>query len=492
MQKQIFVAFVMMITAVGLAFHSFNERTAASWVAPAQAQVTQALPKLKPGEPLPHDLFVKLNRMINPAVVNIQTTYLPKQQRRTPPFNDPMFEFFQQFMGPMGPMQMRPAESLGTGFIIREDGLIVTNNHVIDKADVIKVQLVENAEKIYDAKVIGRDSKTDVALIKIESKTPLRVARLGSSSEVEVGEWVAAFGNPYGHGHTMTKGIISAMGRELDEINLAPFIQTDASINPGNSGGPLVNSQGLVIGVNTAIDQRAQGIGFAIPIDYVKRILPQLEKEGSVKRGFLGIQMAELNEEVAEYLGLKSTEGAFIVQVVPQSPAAKAGLKEYDVIVEMEGQKIKSWRDVQRLIANAPIGKPLAAKVIRNNKTTSLKVVVGEMPSEQALGGPAPQKSYEGQNAPFNFGFRVADYSAALAQEFGIPPLRQSGPIVIEVRPGSPARIAGLAPGDVILDVNKKRVAKAKDLLKALSSDKNVLRVLKRDRVVLLQLPASR
>lgn len=451
----------------------------------AGAQVTPALPRLKVGEPLPQDLFINLAKLINPAVVNISTTYLPKQLPRDPRRGrDPFFDFFEQFMGPM---QQRPAESLGTGFIIREDGLIITNNHVIDKADIVKVQLTDSDEKLWDAKVIGRDAKTDIALIKIEAKKSLPVARLGSSGDLQVGEWVAAFGNPYGHGHTMTKGIISAIGREIDEINLNPFIQTDASINPGNSGGPLVNSQGQVIGVNTAIDPRAQGIGFAIPIDFVKTILPQLEKEGTVRRGFIGIQMGELNEQVAQYLNLKSTDGALVIQVVPDSPADKAGFREYDVITEMDGQKTKSWREVQKIIARSTISKELPVKVLRNGKTVSLNVKVGDQPAEMRMSD-QPRKKYEGQKAPFSLGFRVADYSAGLAQEMGVPPLRTPGPIVIEVEPNGAAMMSGLEPGDVILDVNRTRVQKAKDLLKALKKGSNVLRVLKRNGVVLMEL----
>lgn len=449
-------------------------------------QQTAILPKLKEGEPLPNDLFVKLGKLINPAVVNISTTYLPKRQ--TYPNrgyqNDPFFDFFEQFMTPA---QRQPAQSLGTGFVIREDGLILTNNHVIDKADVIKVQLDEKAETLFDAKVIGRDQKTDVALIKIDAKRPLTVARLGASSDLQVGEWVAAFGNPYGHGHSMTKGIISALGREIDEINLAPFIQTDASINPGNSGGPLVNTQGQVIGVNTAIDPRAQGIGFAIPIDYVKSILPQLEKDGGVKRGFIGIQMAEITDEIAASLGLKSRDGAFVMAVVPESPAAKAGFHEYDVIVEMNGQKCKSWRDVQRLIARASLGSELTAKVMRNNKPLTLKVKVGDQPAElrQAEGR---GKRLEGQKTPFDFGFQVMDYSPELAQELGLPPLREKGPIVTAIEPDSRADRSHLSVGDVILDVNRKRVTKAKDLVKALNKDENLLRVLKREGVFLIRI----
>jgi len=457
------------------------------------AHSAETLPKLKDGEPLPNDLFIKLAKMINPAVVNISTTYLPKNMPRQQPRlgpRDPFFELFEQFMGPMGPVQQRPAESLGTGFIIREDGLVITNNHVIANADVIKVQINEKSKNLIDAKVIGRDSVTDIALLKLEAKQKLPTVKLGTSSDVEVGEWVAAFGNPFGHGHTMTKGIVSALGREIDEINLAPFIQTDASINPGNSGGPLVNTQGYVIGVNTAIDPRAQGIGFAIPIDYVKSILPELEKDGSVKRGFLGIQMGELNEETAGYLGLKSTNGALVLQVVPGSPAAKAGFREYDVLTELDGSKVDSWRDVKKLVARSTVGKTIGAKVLRNGKTVALKVRLGDQPASQRAEG-EPTKRYDGQKAPFNLGFRVTDYNPQLGEEFGIPPLRQAGPVVIDVEPGSRAAQSGLAPGDVILDVNRTRVFKAKTLLKVLTSDRNILRVLKGNRVVLLELSAK-
>ena len=258
-------------------------------------------PALKLTDPLPGNLFVELAKAINPAVVNISTSVIPRGRQR----RDPMMEMLEQFYGmPMQPPPGGPGGSgpagrpqrmgLGTGFIIRDDGLIVTNAHVINGADVVEVQLTENADKWYKAEVIGSDERTDIALIKIKPDEKLIVAALGDSSLSQVGEWVAAFGNPYGHGHTMTKGIISSLGREIGEINRLPLIQTDASINPGNSGGPLVNSKGLVIGVNSAIDARAQGIGFAIPIDEVKRIIPQLEKSGSIRKGYLGVVLGDV------------------------------------------------------------------------------------------------------------------------------------------------------------------------------------------------------
>ncbi|MBX7231804.1 MAG: trypsin-like peptidase domain-containing protein [Bdellovibrionales bacterium] len=452
-----------------------------------EAQVTDQLPKLKEGEPLPHDLFIKLGKLINPAVVNISTTYLPKQFNMGPrnQMRDPFFDLFEQFMGPR---QSRPAQSLGTGFVIREDGLILTNNHVIDGANIIKVQLDEKTDQQFDAKVIGRDANTDVALIKIETKKRLAVARLGTSSDVQVGEWIAAFGNPFGHGHTMTKGIVSAIGREIDEINLAPFIQVDASINPGNSGGPLVNTQGLVIGINTAIDPKAQGIGFSIPIDYVKTILPQLEKEGGVKRGFIGIHMSDITEEIASYLKLKANSGAMVVQIVPNSPAQAAGLKEYDIITEVDGQKIKSSHEFQKFVARTSIGKEVSMKVIRNHKIVALKVKVGNQPSSiNQIPGTKSKPSFS-KKAPFYLGFSAIDYSEDVAQQYDIPSLRQPSPIVVQVDLDSPAERVGLAPGDVILDVNMKRVTSVEELYKSLKKNQNILRVFKQGQVILIKL----
>ncbi|MEO0336831.1 MAG: trypsin-like peptidase domain-containing protein, partial [Pseudomonadota bacterium] len=306
---------------------------------------SKTLAKVSKGDPLPANRFVELAKLVNPAVVNINTTSIPKTQRNRRRNQDPFFDLFEQFANPYYGRPQRPAQSLGTGFIIRENGLIITNNHVIEKADIIKVQLDENSKESYEAKVIGRDPKTDIALIKIDAKKKLPIVEFGSSQDLEVGEWVAAFGNPYGHGHSMTKGIVSAIGREIDELNLFPFLQTDASINPGNSGGPLVNLRGQVIGVNTAIDARAQGIGFAIPIDNVKSILKELETNGRVERGYIGIYMTDVDPRAAKELELKSSSGALVAQVMADSPAEKAGLQPYDLIYELAGKKIESTRD---------------------------------------------------------------------------------------------------------------------------------------------------
>lgn len=449
-----------------------------------------SLSEIEKDAPLPANRFVELAKLVNPAVVNISTTSIPTQRpypgRRQ---QDPFFDLFEQFMNPYYgmPQQQQPQQSLGTGFIIRKDGLIITNNHVIQQADIIKVQLSEKSKTLYEAEVIGRDAKTDIALIKIDAKKPLPFIELGNSSKLEVGEWVAAFGNPYGHGHTMTKGIISAIGREIDELNLFPFLQTDASINPGNSGGPLVNMRGQVIGVNTAIDARAQGIGFAIPIDNVKSILPELEEKGSIERGFIGVYMTDIDEVAMKELGLKQSEGALVTQVIEDSPAAKANLQPYDLIVSLNKIKVENTADLTKAVSTTPVNKSVPLEVIRNGKKKSLSVKIGKHPAAQTT-AKTNAKSYQGQKAPFELGFKITNYSKDLAQNYGLPELRQKHPIVIEVERGSKASRSGLAPGDVILDINRKQVASATDALRSLKNGTNIMRVLKRDRVVILYL----
>jgi serine protease Do len=441
------------------------------------------LPKIKPGDPLPANLFVELAKLINPAVVNISTTYLPHGRQ----MQDPFFDMLAPFMGPQQFGQQAPQQALGTGFIIREDGLIVTNNHVIDGADVIKVQITEGTKESFDAHLVGKDAKTDIALIKIDAKRKLPSAKLGSSSDVQVGEWVAAFGNPYNYGHTMTKGIISAVGREIDDLNIFPFMQTDASINPGNSGGPLVNTQGQVIGVNTAIDARAQGIGFVIPIDNVKSVLPQLEKDGGIKRGMIGVNMADIDEENARMLNLKQTEGALIVQVFAGSPAAIAGIQPYDLLVEFGTTKIASTHDLSKAVITTPVGTQVPVKIIRNGKPKQLSVKIGgEADMRTAINGGHGTRP-EGQKAPFNTGFAVGDYSAAVAQEFNLPKIDQPRPVILSVQQGGLAARAGLAPGDIVLDVNRSGTSHARDVVRGLRQDSlNVLRVLRRDRGLLI------
>ncbi|KHD88278.1 MAG: serine protease MucD [Bdellovibrio sp. ArHS] len=461
-------------------------------VTEAQTVLPKDAPKLKLSDPLPGNLFVELAKAVNPAVVNISTTALPKNM---PGRRDPMLDMLEQLYGfrmQQPQQQQRPQQmGLGTGFIIREDGLIITNNHVIAGADVINVQLNEKSKDVYEATLIGSDERTDIALIKITPKAgeKLPYAVLGSSKDLEVGEWVAAFGNPFGHGHSMTKGIVSSKGRDITEINKIPLIQTDASINPGNSGGPLVNTKGQVIGVNSAIDARAQGIGFAIPIDEVKAILPILESKGRIARGYIGAALGDLDPDAAEYLGLGDVRGAVITNMDPKGPAFKSGMKTYDIVTEFNGKTIRNSLDLMDAVADSPIGKPAKAKVIRNNKEVSLSVSVAERTEDKRI-VKAQAKSYVGQKAPFNLGFSVMDPTPELRTEWGLPSDMKQ-PVIIETERSSAASRGGLRVGDVVLDVNKKPVDNSKDVLKHLKKGENTLRIARNTRIQIINITAN-
>ncbi|WP_413612491.1 trypsin-like peptidase domain-containing protein [Bdellovibrio sp. HCB-110] len=447
-------------------------------------------PKLKLGESMPANLFVELAKAINPAVVNISTTALPKNMPRG---RDPMLDMLEQLYGfrmQQPQQQQRPQQiGLGTGFIIREDGLIVTNNHVIAGADIINVQLSEKSKDVYEATLIGSDERTDIALIKITPKEKLPVAVLGTSKDLEVGEWVAAFGNPFGHGHSMTKGIVSSKGRDITEINKIPLIQTDASINPGNSGGPLVNTKGQVVGVNSAIDARAQGIGFAIPIDEVKSVISILETKGRIARGYIGAALGDLDQDAAEYLGLGEVRGAVVTNMDPKGPAAKAGFRIYDIITEFNGKTINGSLDLIDAVSDAPIGKPAKAKVLRNGKAILVNVNVMERAEEKRIVR-AAQKTYQGQKAPFNLGFTVIDPTPELRQEWGLPEDMKQ-PVVIETERASKASKSGLRVGDVVLDVNKQPVDNTKEVLKNLKKGQNTLRIARNTRIQIINIEAN-
>jgi serine protease Do len=441
----------------------------------------QSSPKMNLSEPLPANIFIELAKIMNPTVVNISTSSMPRNalsRGRGP--RDPFFEMFEQFMGPQQ-RQLRPQQGLGTGFIINPNGLILTNNHVIEGADIIKVQLSEKDSASFTAEVIGRDKRTDLALIKIQAKKPLPAAKLGSSKDLQVGEWVAAFGNPLGLGHTTSKGIVSAIGREIGELNRFPFIQTDASINPGNSGGPLVNIKGEVIGVNSAIAANSQGIGFAIPIDEAKTVISLLEKDGIIKRAYLGVNMYPypINPEAAQEMGLKSTNGVLIVGVLENSPAGKAGLREYDFITKFNGEAVEDSADLSRRIADAQVGKKYKVEFVRGGKTQSSEINLEEHPDDKRE-AQGRKKSYLGQRAPYELGFTVTNYTRELARELGLPELRKPYPVVIDMDYEGPAAKAGLNIGDVVVDVNRAEVTSDVEVLKRLKNGQiNSLRILR-------------
>ncbi|MEC9281775.1 MAG: Do family serine endopeptidase [Bdellovibrionota bacterium] len=429
-----------------------------------------------------HDLstaFIKLAKKVNPAIVNIRTTQLPQR----PNFRDPFMDMFEQFYG-INPRRgnPQPSTALGTGFIISEDGLIITNNHVIDSADEIEVQLEENAKELYKAKVIGRDEKTDIALIKIDAKKKLPTAALGDSSKVEVGEWVAAFGNPLGLGHTVTKGIISQKGREVAEIGIYPFLQTDASINPGNSGGPLVNLDGDVIGVNTFIIKGAQGLGFAIPIDVVKNLLPQLKKNGKIDRGYLGISIAPITPRIQKALRLSDNKGVLVTDVMEGSAAEAAGVRPYDIIRKINKKEIEDIRRLHNEIAKYNAGTDVELELLRNQKTTKINVSLKtkEPGSPQKVQDSSP----ETLKAPYKLGFQVADLTKEMAQSIGVNFIPR--PVVYEVETGSPAAKAGLSVGDIILDINRKKVKTARTAVRALREEANLVRVQRGSYIIVL------
>lgn len=325
--------------------------------------------------------FVRVAEGVTPAVVNISTVGKGKSPRYSfRPFgNDPFFrDFFDRFFEgfPRAERQM----SLGSGVIIDKGGYILTNHHVIKDADEITVKLANKKE--YKSRVVGVDPKTDLAVIKVNAPEDLPVAILGDSDALKVGEWALAIGNPFGLDHTVTVGVISATGRS--DVGIATyenFIQTDASINPGNSGGPLLNIQGEVIGINTAIIASGQGIGFAIPINMAKKVIGDLIKRGKVTRGWLGVGIQPLTPELAKSLGLSLEEGILVNRVMPKSPAEAAGLKEGDVITSVDGKKITDSRELQRMVAELEVGRMIELGLLRDGKPLSVKLKVGELPS---------------------------------------------------------------------------------------------------------------
>ena len=411
------------------------------------------------------DNFSELAEQVGPAVVNIQVEKEVKNeglQRRFEgiPFGD---ERFKDFFGKQMPPQDRRQAGIGTGFIIDQNGYIITNNHVVEDADRIKVKL--NDEREFDAKVIGRDPQTDLALIKIDAKSDLPVASLGRSADLKVGEWVVAVGSPFGLEQTVTAGIVSAKGRVIGSGPYDDFIQTDASINPGNSGGPLLNLNGEVVGINTAIIAQGQGIGFAIPIDLATKIVAQLKDNGEVTRGWLGVNIQDLKGDLAEYYGAKNSEGVLVTEVVPGNPAEKAGIRAKDVITAVDGERVRNSRELTAKAATLPVGETTQITVLRDGREKTIDVKVAKRPLTVADAG-KPQVEKEGE-----YGLQVADLTPELAQR--LKTNRQTGVVVINVRPDSKAAKAGVQQGDLILEVNRHSVSSTGDLKQLLAKSKS-------------------
>jgi len=418
--------------------------------------------------------FAALAEKLSAAVVNISTT----SQGEAPPHlggeggpfgGDPRggdpHEFWEPFERFFGPLPRRPFKqrSLGSGFIINRDGYILTNNHVIENADEIVVKTAD--EKEYKAKVVGRDPKTDIAVIKIDDAKDLTAVTMGDSDDLRVGEWLMAIGNPFGLEHTVTAGIVSAKGRFIGQGSYDNFIQTDAAINPGNSGGPLINLKGDVVGINTAIFSRSGGnigIGFAIPVNVAKDLLPELEEKGRVTRGWLGVMIQRVTPDIAESLGLGQARGALVADVAKDGPALEAGLKVGDVIVEFDGHTIKESTELPMLVARTAVGKTVTLKVIRDKNTQSFSVKIGELKEEEATVASGKEQG---------FGLTVQPLTPEIADSLGLGS-DVKGVVVSGVESGSSADEAGIRRGDVILEVNREPVKDLASYRKALSASK--------------------
>jgi serine protease Do len=406
--------------------------------------------------------FADLAEQLSPAVVSVRV-----ERARGLPQEFP-FEGLEEFFPGQPHGRPSPREmGAGSGFVISEEGFVVTNNHVVEGADKIVVVFEDGTE--LEAKLVGRDPKTDLALIKIEGKK-FAVAALGDSDAARVGEWVMAIGNPLGLDHTVTVGILSAKGRR----NISPsdsryddFLQTDASINPGNSGGPLIDVNGRVIGINTAIVNplRGQNIGFAIPINIAKALLPQLREKGRVTRGWLGVQIQRVTPALAKSFGLDEPRGALVGDVMPNSPAAKAKLQRGDIILEFDGKALADFDDLPRVVAATPPGAEVDVTVLREGKKQKLEVEIEQMTDEEASVVPTTRESETS-----DWGFEAEVLDAEIARQLGLED-GSRGVVITEVESGSPADEAGLARRDVILQVNKRDVSNLKDLQEALEKN---------------------
>jgi serine protease Do len=409
--------------------------------------------------------FSELSEMASPAVVNIRTVKTTKgggpvfrHFQRSPWGKDhPFNEFFEKFFGEDFQREFKQ-RSLGSGFIIDIDGYIVTNNHVVEDADQIMVKL-KNGEE-FEAEIVGRDANTDIALIKLKSATELPFVELGDSDALKVGEWVVAIGNPFGLEHTVTAGIVSAKGRVIGSGPYDDFIQTDASINPGNSGGPLLDMEGKVVGINTAIVATGQGIGFAIPMNLAKGIIEQLRSEGEVTRGWLGVAIQDLTEELAEYYGVKGQKGVLITEVFPGDPADEAGIKSKDIIIEVNGKKVTTSRELSRTIADIGVGEKAKILVLRDGKKKNFRVKIAKREESKILSRTSPREQED------ELGIRVTNLTSEIARRFNIPD--EGGVIVVDVESGSKGSEAGIRVGDMIKEINHEAIQSVDDYVAVL------------------------
>ena len=432
--------------------------------------------------------FSPLVKKVAPAVVNIYTTK-KVTMRAFNPFKtgpgrgqgDPFEDFFDKFFqgGPTGREGIqREQHSLGSGFVINGDGLILTNNHVIAGADEINVQFSD--EKKYPAKVVGADEKTDVAIVKITTDKKLPFVQLGNSNNVEIGDWVVAVGNPFGLDHTVTAGIVSAKGRVIGAGPYDDFIQMDASINPGNSGGPLFDTAGNVVGINTAILAAGQGLGFAIPINMAKKLIPQLVEKGKITdRGWLGLQIQPMTEELAKSFGLEEGKGALVGDVIAGSAAERAGIKRGDVILKYNDKELNKSSELPGLVGSTPTGATIKLEVLREGKKQIMPVTLGKQQIDDIKSGKAKDEVTEFQKADA-IGLVVRPLSAEEAHSLGVK--QNKGMLIARVEPASAAEGSDIRAGDVLLEINGKSTNSSAEYQKAITGVKkgSIVRLLVR------------
>jgi len=405
------------------------------------------------------------------AVVNISTTMKKDtsdvNQRQMPqlppgveiPEGTPFDELFKHFLEqPNQNPTPYEAHSLGSGFVLSSDGYILTNYHVIKDADEIIVRFSDRNE--LEAKVLGSDPRSDVALLKVEA-TGLEAVKLGDSTNLKVGEWVLAIGSPFGFDHSATAGIVSALGRSLPSDSYVPFIQTDVAINPGNSGGPLFNLKGEVIGINSQIYSRTggfMGLSFAIPMDVVMNVVDQIKTQGFVSRGWLGVVIQDVTGELAESFGLSKPQGALISKVLPDSPAAKSGFEPGDVILKFDGKEVPSSSDLPPIVGIAKIGETIPVEIMRNNKRNSMSVIIEQLPDDKDMIKTNPN---QGRLIDERLAIEVADLDDKQREQYGIV---DGGIMVANIQQG-PASASGIRPGDVIISINNQKIENAKQFL---------------------------
>ena len=470
------VAFSFLVAGVVMA-------TGFNWTGPSAAQSGQAARPVSAEAPVAGGSFASLAERLTPSVVNVKVTKIEnagmqRPQGRGPGMgpDDPFGDFFEHFFG--NGQQFpgnRPVQGAGSGVIISSDGTILTNNHVVDGAKEVKVTLADKRE--LGAKVVGRDPKTDLAVLKINAGKDLPAAQMGDSTDLRVGDWVLAIGNPFGLSETVTSGIVSAKGRVIGAGPYDDFIQTDASINPGNSGGPLFNMNGEVVGINTAIIPNGQGIGFAIPINTAKPLIPQLLSKGKVTRGYIGVNIQDISPEIATAMKMEDRKGALVADVVAGSPAEKAGIERGDVIVSYNGNQVKDSHDLPAMVASTPVGDEATVTVLRNGREKKLDIRIARLESDRAESG-EPDDQSQGK-----LGLMLQDVTPKVARQMGLKV--DHGALVTNVQPGSPADAAGIREGDVILEVGHKKVESAEEVKDRIagSDDKGpILLLVQRDR----------